>query len=68
MIKTPQLIISGFMGMLGIAMLIHFWGDFIASAIVSDVVGVVLIVVSLFTIVQYFRQRIKNKNENRQSF
>ncbi len=63
MIKTPQLIIGIFIGMLGIAMIIHFWGRLGISAIISDIVGLTLIVVGIITFVQYIRQRNSAKTD-----
>jgi len=60
-LKTPQLIICVFMGMLGIAMVIHFWGDLGLAAIVSDVVGILLIAIGVFSISLFCRQRIKKR-------
>jgi len=60
-LKTPQIIICIFMGMLGITMVIHFWGNLGPSAIVSDVVGIALIAIGVFSIILYFRQRLKKK-------
>lgn len=59
--RTPQLIICVFMGMLGIAMVIHFWGDLGLAAVVSDVVGILLIAIGVISISLFCRQRIKKR-------
>jgi len=63
-LKTPQIIICAFIGMLGIAMIIHFWGDLGPAAIVSDVVGIALIAIGVFSITLFFRQRTKKKTKS----
>ena len=57
MIKTPQLVIMLFLGMLGIAMLIHCWGHFSLADIVSDIVGVALMLVGILSFILYLRQK-----------
>ena len=59
--KTPQIIICVFMGMLGIAMVIHFWGDLGPAAIISDFIGIILIAIGVFSISLFFRQRMKKR-------
>ncbi len=57
MIKMPQLIMGIFFGMLGLAMIIHFWGDFGIKAIVSDLVGLSLVLMGTFNFYMYIKQR-----------
>lgn len=59
--KTSQIIIMMFLGMLGIAMIIHFWGEFTISAIISNIVGVVLIVIAFISLTQFMRQKKDEK-------
>ena len=61
--KTPQIIIMMFLGMLGIAMIIHFWGEFTVSAIISNIVGVVLILIAFISFIQFLRQKKDEKSE-----
>lgn len=51
------------MGMLGIAMIIHFWGNMDLSAIVSDLVGLVLIIFGIVTFIQFIRCRKNVKTD-----
>lgn len=62
--KTPQVIINTFLGMLGLTMIIHFWGDLTASGMISDIVGVVLIIIGLISVILYFRRPEKKDSEN----
>jgi hypothetical protein len=64
LVKTPQVIINTFLGILGLAMIIHFWGDLTASGIVSDVVGVALIIIGLISVTLYIRRPGKKDGEN----
>lgn len=59
--RTPQLIICVFLGMLGITMIIHFWGNWGLAAIVSDIVGIALIVIGVFSISLFFRKRMMKR-------
>jgi len=60
-LRTPQLIICVFLGMLGITMIIHFWGNWGLAAIVSDIVGIALIVIGVFSISLFFRKRMMKR-------
>lgn len=62
--KTPQIIINAFLAMLGLTMIVHFWGDLTASAIVSEIVGFVLIAIGLISVTLYFRKRGARNKKN----
>ena len=64
LVKTPQVIINTFLGMLGLTMIIHFWGDLTASGIVSDVVGIILAIIGIISVTLYFRRPEKKDNES----
>jgi hypothetical protein len=64
MIKTPQLLIMMFLGMLGIAMLIHCWGHYTLADIISDIVGVALMLIGILSFILYLRQKPKSHTED----
>jgi uncharacterized membrane protein HdeD (DUF308 family) len=40
---------------LGVAMIIHGWGNFTAADIITDIVGFALVIAGLFSFIIYFR-------------
>ena len=58
--KPLQVIISGFLGLWGIYLVIHFWGDLRLAGIVSVIVGMGLIGVGFISIIIFLRGRLKN--------
>ena len=58
--KPLQMIISGFLGLWGIYLVIHFWGNLKLTGIVSVIIGIGLIGAGAISIVIFLRGRLKN--------
>ena len=58
--KPLQIIISGFLGLWGIYLVIHFWGDLRLTGIVSIIIGMGLIGVGAISTVIFLRGRLKD--------
>lgn len=59
--KFSQLLISAFMGFIGILILKHNWSDFGLSGIISSFVGIMLIIVCIIGLSLYFRKILLKK-------
>jgi len=61
-----RLLIMMFMGMIGTAILIHYRGQFTLQAIISDIIGIILIAVLVISFLLYMRQKSRYNKQNRE--
>jgi hypothetical protein len=58
--KPFQAVISGFFGLWGVYLVIHFWGDLGLKGIVSIIIGISLIGVGIIGIAIFLRGQLKD--------
>ncbi|OQX91571.1 MAG: hypothetical protein B6D58_07385 [candidate division Zixibacteria bacterium 4484_95] len=58
--KPLQAFISGFLGLWGIYLMMHFWGNLTLKGIISIVIGMMLIGVGIIGLTIFLRERLKS--------